>query len=164
MSDLTGDLLAAVVAATAEKKEAALKVLRGEVVPPPARPMTAPLLLKMGVAAKFLGVSRCTLWRVLQSGKIPKVELRRGSYLVRREDIEALADGRFGITPGVVSWRGRGRPRKAGGEKSEVGGQRSEEVSRGGAEVAERKRDEGITDGKSDGHVAGMPAAAFLAV
>lgn len=126
MSDLTGDLLAAVVAATTARKEAALKVLRGEVLQPAARPMTGPLLLKMGAAAKLLGISRCTLWRVLQSGKITKIELRRGSYLVRREEIEALAEGKFGLTPGVVSWRGRGRPRKVGGgEKSEVSSQRS---------------------------------------
>jgi len=97
MSDLTGDLLTAVVAATPERKDAALKVLRGEL--PAARPTTGPLLLGVGAGAKFLGVSRATLWRALRAGKLQKVELFPGSFRVRREDLEALAAGRCADGP-----------------------------------------------------------------
>jgi hypothetical protein len=111
MSDLTGDLLAAVVAAAPDRKEAALKVLRGEVMPA-AKPLNGPLLLGMGAAATLLGVSRATLWRVLRAGKFEKVELFPGSFRVRREDLEALVAGKFGMS-GYGSGR-RGRPRKSG--------------------------------------------------
>ena len=68
MSDLTGDLLAAVVAATPERKEAALRVLRGEV--PAVDEATRRLVA--GEAEPFqtlreigrrLTVSPCSLWR-----------------------------------------------------------------------------------------------------
>lgn len=109
MNDLTADLLAAVVAASADRKELALKVLRGELPQSSGRVMAGPLLMGMVAGAKFLGVSRSTLWRVLQAGKIEKVELFSGSYRVRREDLEALAAGKFGM--GVNRSR-RGRPSK----------------------------------------------------
>lgn len=108
-SDLTGELLAAVVAASPERKEAALRVLRGAVQEPAVRPATGPLLLGMGAGAKLLGVSRATLWRVIQAGIIPKIELFPGSYRVRREDLEALASGARGISEYKSK---RGRPRK----------------------------------------------------
>jgi excisionase family DNA binding protein len=108
MSDLTGDLLAAVVAATPERKEAALKALRGE-TEPARKPSVGPLLLGMGQAARLLNVSRATLWRILQAGTIKRVELFPGSFRVRREDVEALAAGEFGFSPKVSK---RGRPKK----------------------------------------------------
>ena len=52
--------------------------------------------LGMGEAAKLLGVSRATLWRILQAGTIKKVELFHGSFRIRREDLERLAEGKFG--------------------------------------------------------------------
>lgn len=54
---------------------------------------TGPLLFSMGQGAKFLGVSRSTLWRVIKSGRITPVEIRPGSFKVRRADLEALAEG-----------------------------------------------------------------------
>ena len=69
MSDLTGDLLAAVVAATPERKEAALRVLRGDPVPAVDE---ATRRLVAGEAEPFqtlreigrrLTVSPCSLWR-----------------------------------------------------------------------------------------------------
>jgi len=95
MSDLTGELLAAVVAATPELKATALKVLRGELPHTCGRPVTGPLLLRMGEGAKFLGVSRATLWRICAAGRIKKVELFVGAYRVRRSDLEDLAAGRL---------------------------------------------------------------------
>lgn len=118
MGDLTGELLGAVVAATPEQKERALRFLRGE-LPEPARcERKGPVLFGMGAAAAFLGVSRPTLWRVLQEGKIQRVELFPGSYRVRREDLEALADGKFGMSEHRSK---RGRPRKAGVSNAECG-------------------------------------------
>lgn len=57
------------------------------------QPVRGPLLLGMGAAAKYLGVSRATLWRMIQAGKISKVEVLSGSFRVRRADIERIARG-----------------------------------------------------------------------
>ena len=54
---------------------------------------TGPLLLGMTPAAKFLGVSRATLWRMIKAGRIGKVEVLPGSFRVRRADLEALVAG-----------------------------------------------------------------------
>ncbi len=52
-----------------------------------------PLLLGMSAAAKLLGVSRATLWRMIQAGRIEKVEILTGSYRVRRADIMEIVNG-----------------------------------------------------------------------
>jgi excisionase family DNA binding protein len=52
-----------------------------------------PLLLGMTASAKLLGVSRATLWRMIQRGLLQKVEVLPGSYRLRRADLEAIADG-----------------------------------------------------------------------
>ena len=62
MSDLTGDLLAAVVAATPERKEAALRVRRGDPVPVVRVRETEPFLT-LKECARQLGVCACSLWR-----------------------------------------------------------------------------------------------------
>ncbi len=92
MSDLNGELLAAVVAASEDRKRDALKVLRGELVAADAaaRPMKGPLLLGMGAAAALLGVSRPTLWRMIQAGRLEKVEILPGSHRIRRVDLEGI--------------------------------------------------------------------------
>ena len=90
MTDLTGELLAAMVTAPQDRKESALRTLRGEVSatqPPP----TGPLLLQIGAAAKLLGVSRSTMYRLMLSGTVEPVEIRRGTFRIRRADVEALA-------------------------------------------------------------------------
>ena len=55
-----------------------------------------PLLLGMGAGAKFLGVSRGTLWRMIKAGGINKVEILPNSFRVRRADLEAIAAYRGG--------------------------------------------------------------------
>ena len=50
--------------------------------------LTGPLLLSMGAAASYLGVSRSTLWRLIGTGVLPKFELLPGTFRVRRVDIE----------------------------------------------------------------------------
>ena len=89
---ISPELLAALLAAPEERRQAARLVLEGkEVIPAPP---TGPLLLNMSNAAKFLGVSRATLWRTIRLRNIQKVELFPGSYRVRRADLEALVSTR----------------------------------------------------------------------
>jgi excisionase family DNA binding protein len=51
---------------------------------------TGPLLFGMSEAARFLGVSRATLWRIVKAGKISKVEILPSSFRIRRVDLEAI--------------------------------------------------------------------------
>lgn len=64
----------------------------------PADPPAGPLLLGMTAAAKLLGCSRVSIWRLTKFGKLPRVELLPGRYRVRRADLEALAAGKA-VTP-----------------------------------------------------------------
>lgn len=50
-----------------------------------------PLLLGMTAAAKLLGISRATLWRMIKAGVLQKVEVLPGSFRMRRADLERLA-------------------------------------------------------------------------
>lgn len=66
MTDITNELLKALLAATDEQKRMALRVLRGETPPEPREPkkpdVTEPFLTLKAVA-KTLNVSACSLWR-----------------------------------------------------------------------------------------------------
>jgi hypothetical protein len=55
--------------------------------------MSGPLLLGMSAAAKFLGVSRGTLWRMIKGGMLPKIEILPGTFPIRRADLVAIAAG-----------------------------------------------------------------------
>ena len=79
--------------ATPEQQAAIDHILEGKIEPEP-KPRTGPLLLGMGPAAKYLGVSRGTLYRMIQAGKLKRVEILPGSSRVRREDVEAIVDGK----------------------------------------------------------------------
>jgi excisionase family DNA binding protein len=59
-----------------------------------AESTTGPLLFGMSRAAKFLGVSRATLWRMIKARRLGKVEVLPGSFRVRRADLEALVAGK----------------------------------------------------------------------
>lgn len=107
-AEMTIAVIRAALYASDEKKDEALRVFRGEIQEAPKQ-LIGPLLLGMGAAARLLGVSRATLWRILQSGKIKKVELFPGSFRVNRADLEALAAGKFGLSPNPSK---RGRPKK----------------------------------------------------
>jgi excisionase family DNA binding protein len=114
-TNLTNEILQALVPASDERKQAALLVLRGEAAAGKAGPDTGPLLVGMSAAARLLGVSRSTLWRLLRDGRLPKTELFPGTYRIRRSDLDDLAAGR--LTGGRRGDGGtasrRGRPRKA---------------------------------------------------
>jgi hypothetical protein len=56
-------------------------------------PTQGPLLLGMSASAKFLGVSRATLWRMIKAGLLQKVEVLPGSFRLRRADLEGIAAG-----------------------------------------------------------------------
>ncbi len=50
-----------------------------------------PLLMGMSASAKFLGVSRATLWRMIRAGSLQKVEVLPGSFRLRRTDLQVIA-------------------------------------------------------------------------
>ena len=68
------------------------RILAGE-LPTQSKAATGPLLLGMGTAARLLGVSRATLWRMLNAGRLARVEVLPGSFRVRRAEVEAIAGG-----------------------------------------------------------------------
>jgi excisionase family DNA binding protein len=50
-------------------------------------------LLSIQQAADALGVSRTTVWRLLRDGRLPFIELRKGSRRIPSEAITALVKG-----------------------------------------------------------------------
>jgi excisionase family DNA binding protein len=70
------------------------RILDGDILVRPATTAGGPLLLGMGEGARFLGVSRATLWRMIRDGRLVRVEVLPGSFRVRRADLEAIANGR----------------------------------------------------------------------
>jgi len=86
----SNDRLMRFLQATPAQQEAIDRILAGQ-MPAAATTPTGPLLMSMGPAAKFLGVSRTTLWRMIQAGRLTKIEVLPGSFRVRRADLEVLA-------------------------------------------------------------------------
>jgi excisionase family DNA binding protein len=78
--------------ATPEQQAAIDAILEGK-LPAPQPVPTGPLLLPMGKAASLLGVSRPTLWRMLNARRLTRVEVLPNTYRVRRAEIEALVNG-----------------------------------------------------------------------
>ncbi len=56
---------------------------------------SGPLLYGMTRAARHLGVSRATLWRMIRAGRLKKIEILPGSFRIRRADLESLAAGKL---------------------------------------------------------------------
>jgi len=85
------DLIRAVFTADDKAKEKALAILEGRYT---LDTDSGPLLLTMGEAAALLHVSRATLWRTIQAGRLQKVELYPGAFRLRRSDILAIVNGK----------------------------------------------------------------------
>ena len=66
------------------------RILEGRPPAPHSEPPTGPLLMGMSASAKFIGVSRATLWRMCRSDRLQKVEILPGSFRLRRSDLLAL--------------------------------------------------------------------------
>ena len=78
-----------------EAQEAIDRILEGR-IPAKAEAATGPLLCGMSPAAKYLGVSRATLWRMIKAGRLGRIEVLPNSFRVRRAELEALASGEGG--------------------------------------------------------------------
>lgn len=100
-SDLTGELLAALLAAPAERKEAALRLLRGE--PTVALPRPTEPFLTLKECARRLGFSACALWRWRVPGhtlggrprfRVSEVEAYLGSEEFKRRVAELKEEDR----------------------------------------------------------------------
>ena len=90
MNDSTNDILAALVAATPERKAAALRALRGEFEFAEKAPNTEAYLTLREVGRR-LGISACSLWRY----GVPGHELG-GRRRFRMSEVEAyLASAEF---------------------------------------------------------------------
>ena len=79
--------------ATPTQLEVVDRVLQGW-FPQEGNASEGPLLLGMTAAAKLLGVSRATLWRMVKAGRLEKIEVLPRSFRLRRSDVEAVAAGR----------------------------------------------------------------------
>ena len=81
-----------ILTASSEQLAAIDRVLDGTTEP--VRPeRKGPFLLKMGDAAALMGVSRPTLWRMLNAGRLARVEILPETFRVRREEVEAIVFG-----------------------------------------------------------------------
>jgi len=90
---ITNERLMKILGATPEQQGLIDEILAGRMPVAPVTMATGPLLLPMGKAAELLGVSRPTLWRMLNAGKLTRVEVLPKTYRVRRTEIEGLALG-----------------------------------------------------------------------
>jgi excisionase family DNA binding protein len=77
--------------ASAAQLERIDRILPGK---PVAEPMIGPLLLNISDAAKYLGVSRSTVYRMVEAGTLDWVAPMGRRHWVRRADIEAVARGK----------------------------------------------------------------------
>lgn len=81
----------ALFCATSEQLAAVDRALAGQSAP---EERAASLrLFRMGQAAERTGLSRCTLWRMIQDGRLPAVEIRKGSHRIPEAALLALVEG-----------------------------------------------------------------------
>ena len=83
-----------IIQAPPEKLAEIDRILDGK-VPVRSEPPTGPLLMTMSEAAKYINVSRATLWRMCRAKKLVRAEILPNSYRVRRADLEAIAAGKI---------------------------------------------------------------------
>ncbi|MFH1969515.1 MAG: helix-turn-helix domain-containing protein [Verrucomicrobiota bacterium] len=88
------DRLLKILQASPEVQAEIDQILEGRTPTPQIEQPTGPLRLGMSAAAKFIGCSRATLWRICRAGRLQKVEILPGSFRLRRADLLALAAGK----------------------------------------------------------------------
>jgi len=98
---LLEELMQAALTAPDERKRAAVELLRG-LHPVTAPAPRGPLLLGMTAAARYLGVSRATLWRMVRAGQFQRIELFPGCFRLRRADLEAVTQSIPEVPPASV--------------------------------------------------------------
>ncbi len=62
-------------------------------------PAEVPLLLTQKEAARILGISRVSLWRLTKEAVFNPVEIFAGRFRYRREEVEAVARGSQSAAP-----------------------------------------------------------------
>jgi excisionase family DNA binding protein len=93
MQTTTEVFLQTFLTAPKDLKKKALMVLRGESpkLNPAEGQSSVPLVMGMAAAARHLGVSRPTLWRMVRAGRLRKLEIYPGAFRVSRADVDAIA-------------------------------------------------------------------------
>ncbi len=86
----TESRIQALFTATPETLKLIDSVLTGDAITKPERPASV-RLCSMGESCERLNVSRPTLWRLIQSGRIQTVELRKGSKRVPETELLKFA-------------------------------------------------------------------------
>ena len=71
------------------------RILEGK-GPTKVEPPAGPTFCGVSAAAKFLGISRATVWRMIKSGRLHKVEMYPGSSRIRWADLKAIVAGKEG--------------------------------------------------------------------
>lgn len=89
---MDNDRLVRILQATPEQQQAIDRILSNEPPPSSTAPITGPMLYNMTKAARFLGVSRTTLWRIIQAGHLNRVEVMAGTFRIRHQDLLTLAE------------------------------------------------------------------------
>lgn len=90
MQNVSNERLLKFLQADPEKQALIDRILEGRPSALQSEPPTGPLLMGMSASAKFIGVSRATLWRMCRSDRLQKVEILPGSFRLRRADLLAL--------------------------------------------------------------------------
>lgn len=87
----SNDRLMKILSASPEIQTEIDRVLEGK---QPLETNKSPILIGMKKASEILGVSRTTLWRMVNKGIFEKVEILPGSYRLRYADIVAFVNSK----------------------------------------------------------------------
>ena len=68
-------------------------IRKGEAAPGAPAPVST-RLLSMGAAAKALGLSRQTIWRLLNEGRLSAIEIRKGQRRIAEAELQRFVEGR----------------------------------------------------------------------
>ena len=94
---MDNERLVRILQATPEQQKAIDRILEGMLPQPAPAPILGPLLRNMTDSAKVLGVSRTTLWRLIDEGYLEKVKIRARTFRIRQQDLLELAEKGVGV-------------------------------------------------------------------